>query len=210
MGKTFLALDLAHHVARGQSWHGRRVDGGRVLDLALEGGDTFENRVVALDRPDFWYLRTGVTLFGQGSDATALVAAVAHDAAVRGPWRLIVVDTLARAMGSGDENAGADIAGLVANLGHLRQATGAHIMLIHHPGKDASRGARGHSALRAAIDTEIVVKRDRELRNHHRHSRQATRRGNRPAVRLPVAHGRAGPRPGRRSRRVLRGCPGLT
>ncbi len=162
VGKTFLALDLAHHLAQGRDWHGYRVGGGRVLYLALEGGETFENRVAALDRPEFWYLRAALTLFGPGSDASALVSAVARDAAERGPWRLIVVDTLARAMGSGDENAAADIAGLVENLGHLRQATGAHIMLIHHPGKDVSRGARGHSALRAAIDTEIVVKRDKD------------------------------------------------
>jgi hypothetical protein len=32
-------------------------------------------------------------------------------------------------------------------------------MLIHHSGKDASRGARGHSSLRAAADTEIELTR---------------------------------------------------
>jgi hypothetical protein len=39
----------------------------------------------------------------------------------------------------------------------IREATGAHVLFIHHSGKDASRGARGHSLLRAAVDTEIEV-----------------------------------------------------
>lgn len=42
----------------------------------------------------------------------------------------------------------------------IRRATGAHVMLVHHTGKDQSRGARGHSSLRAAIDTEIELSRD--------------------------------------------------
>ena len=29
------------------------------------------------------------------------------------------------------------------------------VLLVHHTGKDAAKGARGHSSLRAAIDTEI-------------------------------------------------------
>jgi len=35
-----------------------------------------------------------------------------------------------------------------------------NIMLIHHSGKDVARGARGHSSLRAAVDTEIELTRD--------------------------------------------------
>ena len=33
-------------------------------------------------------------------------------------------------------------------------------MLVHHTGKDTAKGARGHSLLRAATDTEIEVKRE--------------------------------------------------
>ena len=59
-----------------------------------------------------------------------------------------------------DENTAPDIAQLVAGLDLIRRATGAHVMLIHHTGKDAARGARRHSTLRAAIDTEIELTRD--------------------------------------------------
>ena len=42
----------------------------------------------------------------------------------------------------------------------LREKTGVYLALVHHSGKDASRGSRGHSLLPAAIDTEIEVTRD--------------------------------------------------
>ena len=45
---------------------------------------------------------------------------------------------------------------------HLRVGTGAHAMLLHHTGKDVSQGARGHSSLRAAVDTEIEMTWDKE------------------------------------------------
>ena len=33
-----------------------------------------------------------------------------------------------------------------------------NVLVVHHAGKDVAKGARGSSALRAAVDTEIVVK----------------------------------------------------
>lgn len=72
---------------------------------------------------------------------------------------LIVVDTLARAMGNGDENTAKDMGQFVRSIDHLRAKTGAHVMVIHHSGKDASKGARGSGSLRAAADTEIELTR---------------------------------------------------
>lgn len=76
------------------------------------------------------------------------------------PPVLIVVATLARAMGDGDENSGQDMGALIRTLDRIRAATGAHVMAVHHAGKDTSKGARGHSSLRAAVDTEVQVTRD--------------------------------------------------
>ena len=55
-GKSFLALDIAHHVAKGAPWGGRRVRQGNVLYVAAEGGSGFNNRVAALTDPAFWVL----------------------------------------------------------------------------------------------------------------------------------------------------------
>jgi hypothetical protein len=48
---------------------------------------------------------------------------------------------------------------LVHHADKIRHATGAHVNFVHHSGKDRARGARGHSSLRAAVDTEIEVHR---------------------------------------------------
>ena len=160
-GKSFLALDIAHHVAKGRSWGGRRTRKGRVLYVAAEGGGSFANRVAALDDPEFFVYCAPLTLTGRDGAAGPLSEVAQHLAAVGGePFSLIIFDTLARVMGGLDENTAPDIAQLVAGLDLIRRATGAHVMLVHHTGKDAARGARGHSSLRAAIDTEIELTRD--------------------------------------------------
>ena len=51
---------------------------------------------------------------------------------------------------------------LIKRCDSLRASTGAHVMLLHHTGKDQSLGARGHSSLKAAVDTEIEMKWDKE------------------------------------------------
>lgn len=160
-GKSFLALDLAHHVAKGRTWGNRNVNRGRVLYIAAEGGGGFANRVAALDDPEFFVLSIPITLTGTDSAAGPLTEVLQHLAAVGGSgFDLIVIDTMARVMGGRDENAAPDIADLVRNLDLIRRVTGAHVMMVHHTGKDTGRGARGHSSLRAAIDTEIELSRD--------------------------------------------------
>lgn len=150
VGKSFFALDLAHRISKGETWNQCRVNKGNVLYIAAEGGSSFPNRVSALDDPQFWVIPAPVTFAGKASDAGSMVEMVQHLASQHGPYDLIVVDTLSRVMGNGDENTAPDIADLVRNLDLLRRGTGSNIMLIHHSGKDIARGARGHSSLRAA------------------------------------------------------------
>ena len=73
---------------------------------------------------------------------------------------MVVVDTLARALAGGDENSGQDMGNLVFHADKIRMATGAHVCFIHHSGKNKALGARGHSSLRAAVDTEIEISRE--------------------------------------------------
>ena len=160
-GKTFVALDIAAHVAANKPWRGCRVNGGPVLYIAAEGGAGIFNRLDAIKRhrPDMasaplTLLPASLDLHGQG-DAMA-VCEVMPDA----DPALVVIDTLARSMGEGDENAAKDASMFVRNCDLIREATGAHVMVIHHTGKDEDRGARGSSVLRAAVDNEIQVTAD--------------------------------------------------
>ena len=157
-GKSFWAIDLAHHVQQGLAWNGRRVAARPVLYAAAEGGAMFDNRLAAR-KARFMVLRGGLRLTGRNGEAEPLADAVTRLAATHGDFGLVVIDTLARVMGGADENAAPDIGALVRSAEIIRDRTGAHVMFIHHSGKDVARGARGHSALRAAVDTEIELSR---------------------------------------------------
>ena len=172
VGKTFFALDLAMHIAAGKVWHGAKVpltgdELGCVVYVAGEGGSGMHNRVEAIRqdkstlieeaeaRHGFTLLPTMLDLCG-ASDAEELVKVFA---ALPTRIGLVIIDTLARTMGDGDENTARDMGAFVRSVDHLRNATGAHVMVIHHSGKDASKGARGSGSLRAAVDTEIHLSR---------------------------------------------------
>jgi hypothetical protein len=172
VGKTFFALDLALHVAAGKQWHGNKVRDwqtcpGPVVYVAGEGGAGINNRIEAIRRDfpdiaeqvegntDFLLLSTTLDLC-TSEDAQHLVDALSEGVSPS----LIVIDTLARSMGNGDENTAKDMGAFVRSIDYLRAKTGAHVMVIHHSGKDTSKGARGSGSLRAAADTEIELTRD--------------------------------------------------
>lgn len=168
-GKTFFATDLGMHIACGWPWRGREVEQGGVLYCALEGGHGISNRIAAFRAEHalqdanvpFCIVPVSINLLDPEADRQRVVDAVNEAAAKLGiPVKLIVIDTLARAMAGGNENAPDDMGALVSSVSFIQQAVKSHVMLIHHSGKDQAQGARGHSSLRAATDTEIEIGRE--------------------------------------------------
>lgn len=163
-GKTFFAFDMAFHIAIGAPWRGRRVAQAGVLYLAAEGGQGAANRIAALreatgvcDVP-LALRRAGLDLLHDQANLQEVVDLAAEVKARKpGAPILIVVDTLSRVMAGGDENSAQDMTALIRNIDAIRELTGAHVCIVHHTGKDTARGARGHSSLRAATDTEIEI-----------------------------------------------------
>lgn len=164
-GKSTVALDLALPVSMGIRWRGRRTTKGIVLWLALESAAGLRRRVAAYckrhnvdpGRLLFADITAAVQLL-ELQDVTALVATIkAAEAEAGEKCVLVVIDTVARAMAGADEKDGKDMGLLVQSCDRVRQETGATVLLIHHSGKDPTKGARGHSSLRAAVDTEIEV-----------------------------------------------------
>jgi len=166
-GKTFLALDIASHVATpGFCWNGRKTENGLVAYVAAEGGRGVYKRLEAWRRKHgiekgrvkLALIPCPVDLRSMEGDAKALVDLIRQaEAQWDEPVVLVVIDTLSRAMAGGDENSPVDMGLLVRNCDRIRDALNCHLMLIHHTGKNKASGARGHSLLRAATDTEIEV-----------------------------------------------------
>jgi len=165
-GKTFFMSDLAFHIVQGKEWNGKRVDKGNVLYVCMEGAFGLKNRITAyrkeygVDLNGFLIMPCPVDFTAeQDGDIKELLALLEQAKNALGEISLIVIDTLARAVAGGDENSGQDMGTLVRKSDVIRSYTGAHICFIHHSGKDKAKGARGHSSLRAAVDTEIEISR---------------------------------------------------
>ena len=79
--------------------------------------------------------------------------------AMRAPGgaKAIVLDTLARCMGEADENSARDMGRFVNRCSLIEKRYGCVVVVVHHVGKDASRGARGSNALNGAADVTLLV-----------------------------------------------------
>jgi len=159
-GKTFVALDIAMAIARGIEWRGKRTRQGKVVYIAAEGAGGFRNRLAAYSMHhgvDLGLVPFGVIHaapnFLQKADAVDVAKAVVAD----GGADLIIVDTFAQVMPGANENASEDMGKAMAHCKGIHRATGAVVMLVHHAGKDASKGARGWSGLRAGADSQIEI-----------------------------------------------------
>lgn len=158
-GKTFVMLDLAYSVAAGRPWMDHKVHAGPVLYLAFEGTGGLVKRAQALRQK---YGQADVPLFIAGASMNLRERAGREElgslmAELPDKPVLVVVDTFARALCGGDENSAQDVGAFNAAIAALIESTGACVTIVHHSGKDKSKGARGSSALLGALDTEIEV-----------------------------------------------------
>jgi hypothetical protein len=168
-GKTFLAIHLAFCIALSKPFFGRRTRQGCVLYIALEGQGGFAKRIVAARNEygnpgrSFARLKKSIVLARQASatDIASIIEAGKYVALEAGcPLALIIVDTYARAVAGDDEKEAACFAAVAKQANDIASQTGATIMLLHHPGKDAAKGPRGSSAIIPGADAVIVVERD--------------------------------------------------
>ena len=160
--KSFIALDLALHIAHGMQWLGRKTRKGPVLIVAAEGGTGLWRRIEA------WHIEHGLCW----QDAEVYVVPIAIDLArdAMGVFSaatdlgvvpaMVVIDTLSQTF-SGEENSAADMAAYMRELGAVfRDAWSCAVLAIHHTGHQATERPRGSSAIRANVDFLIGVFRD--------------------------------------------------
>jgi hypothetical protein len=160
-GKSAFAYDMVVSLVNGTPWCGRVVKQCRVVWIAAEGAGGHRNRTEALDKAHGIDRTRLLTLL----DAPNLldpeqVKELAKSINASGGVDLIAIDTVAQTTPGANENSSEDMGMLIAHCRTLHELTGATIMLIHHAGKDATRGARGWSGLRAAVDAEIEITRN--------------------------------------------------
>lgn len=175
VGKSFLACDFGLSIVTGRPWFGRQVEQGPVVYICGEGAGDFATRVKS------WVSRYGSGLesevqkgfrvIPQPVDMRAKETVAELERKMRGSFadpRMVVVDTLNRCFGAGDENSGKDMNEFVAACDRLRASfPDCSLLVLHHPGKDEKKGPRGHSSFPGALETSMHLRRSVASDNRH-------------------------------------------
>lgn len=165
MYKSFCALDLAMSIATGSDWHGRPVTSGPVLFISAEGNTHLRYRIQAWEREHAAPRTSEIRFLTQSiamGDATIVRNLLSLIEEEFNPLPvLVIIDTLARCFGSGDENAAQDMNRFVEGIDRLRER-GITVLVIHHKTKNGA-DPRGSSALTGALDTMIEIARAEKM-----------------------------------------------
>jgi AAA domain len=159
--KSLLALDIGLSVASQRRWCDKDVIDGPVLYVVAEDTPGMGERARAWRARHehlgnvAWLLQRVPLLESDAIDELCDIVAEIAPA-------LVVIDTLAKCMVGVEESSTREMGLAVDALDRLRLVTNSCVCVVHHGGKDASRGMRGSNVLLAAADTTVECKRTRE------------------------------------------------
>jgi hypothetical protein len=168
VGKTLVAVDVSLRLAHGMTWFGRSTRPGSTLYLNGEGWHGIGARVRGwkaahpneTERDACYVDFSPLPAISSAVGLNAIEAALSE----RGAPALLVADTLSLALPGVDENDAGELGTALRELVGIRDRHGCAIMLLHHLGKDTTRGAmhrvRGSSSLVAAADAVLHLRRD--------------------------------------------------
>lgn len=160
VGKSFFTLDMLAHIADGRPYgvQHRTVKQGRVVSVLAEGAGGMRQRMRAyrhkypVNHDNFKIISAQPNLM-----TPADVGEIAQVIMEAGGAEVVVFDTMHACMAGADENSAKDMGLLLANARTIASCLDCLVMFVHHTGKDESRGARGSSSIRAAMETQIEI-----------------------------------------------------
>jgi len=169
VGKTFLALDMLECVTAARPWFGHKTkptENPLAVFFAYEGslvvrarglhakyGRDAGSRVIGLPG--------NIKLGDSASIDKCIEMLKAIEEAEAGTINMVLFDTLNLALMGANENSSEDMGAALDGLKRLQRAfRQAAVGVVHHLGKDATKGGRGHSSLLGGVDTVILVTED--------------------------------------------------
>lgn len=176
-GKSFVAIDWSASIATETQWMGRDTLQGPVFYLAGEGHRGIARRLRAwekhhdrsLDDAPLYVSRVAADLLDP-SNLEDVISAVKALKAEHGAPAVVVIDTLARNMGAGDESKTADMNQFIRAVDAIRDEVGnVTVIIVHHSGHMEADRARGSSSLPAAIDFNFKLEKtsNNSMTLHH-------------------------------------------
>jgi hypothetical protein len=164
-GKSCIVAALLAKLAQGQPFAGQKVKRAAVLYVGAEDPDgiairadghfaTNEDKASS----EFLVLDRAIDMSNRNIAQKFIKDVKAYKRKVTANRLIIVFDTLTLSIGNSDENSAGDMTVVMANARELAQATGAHVMFVHHTSAADPKKARGSTALVGNPDTILVLK----------------------------------------------------
>lgn len=161
-GKSFLGVDLGLTFATGLAWHGKPVKQGAVVYVCAEGADDIAVRVDAwleqhhlADAPHFWIVDDSPNLLELG-DVSGIITQIKETLGDEAP-AMVIFDTLTASMPGGDQDKQLDMGIVIGAIHRVQRECDCSVLVVHHTGKDVTRGPRGSNSLRADVDLAVEV-----------------------------------------------------
>jgi len=164
-GKTFIALSLAASVATGFPWNSQNVKQGSVFYIVGEGFNGISRRLAAWSKYHQFSLTDAPLFISEGpaqlldvENAKLVAKTINILAKNHGPPKLVIIDTLARNLGIGNENSTQDMSAFISIVDrYIRIPFNCCVLIVHHTGHADKDRARGSIALKGALDAEYGV-----------------------------------------------------
>ncbi len=161
-GKSLVVLDMAVAVSNGAEWCGHKTKKTTVIYIAGEGKYGLMRRLSAIKQEkklsiDNIFISDRPAKMMDAEDAKAIgETAKANNGRV---W--VIIDTLHRNFGDGDENNGTDFGKIISNIDILIRTQGeVTTTIVHHTGHNEKDRARGSTTIKASMDSEYLVEKD--------------------------------------------------
>ncbi|MBV5338162.1 MAG: AAA family ATPase [Deltaproteobacteria bacterium] len=171
-GKSFFVLDMIFHIACGKKWLGKQVKQGSVFYVCGEGRHAIPRRLKAWEThhkttvPYGRFMMSAARIDFSPESVRDMVIEIDHMLEQTGPPEIIVIDTMARALpGDADENSSKDVGSFIDECDRLQTKYNCVVLIVHHTGHSdtASKRARGSSAIKGAMDVEMLITKDRTI-----------------------------------------------
>lgn len=165
-GKSFVTVDMACNIAKGRDWHGHETEQGSVVYLAGEGMRAISRRFLAWQQLNYTSVADAPLLIStrgarllDDKDHQLLKDTIDRTQDETGKVKMIVVDTLQRNFGQGNESSTEDMSAFIERIDDLRDTYSTCICIVHHSGHATNSRARGSSVIQASVDWEYRVAR---------------------------------------------------
>lgn len=160
--KSFVVFFMAYCIATGLDWYGKTVKQGLVILIIGEGQAGIGMRFKALEMK-YGLPADNLIVSTQPANLTDEENSLwVSNAIHQYEPALVIIDTLSRNFGCGDENSTRDMNAFVSNLDNYIKGDAA-VLIVHHTGLVNKDRARGSSVLNGAMDTEYCITRSDDL-----------------------------------------------